>query len=180
MISTVGLGCGNDRGQEPTPSPNGGAEPIDGGESLTSEGIDGGPTKAIDTAPSIDIPDDLPWNDPRAMAIEVLNRCKGPDVVSVLAVSTKINRGHAITSVAGQPACASIFGSDSWRTKAVQAWTGDIKAVRVRYEEAWALFHELSDGDAAVVVLKREDERWRFHDLFNTPVKRFDVWGTPF
>lgn len=177
MISGVGLGCSHEGGQES--SPVGAEAHTDRGDSSTPDGSKVGPTQAVEAPPAIEIPDDLPWNDPRAMAIEALNRCKSSDVVSVLAVSTKVNRGHEITSTAGQSACASIFGNESWRTKAVQAWTGDVKAVRLRYEEAWALFQELPDGDAAVVVLKREDDRWRLHDLFNTPVKRFEVWGRP-
>lgn len=173
-VICIGYGCGHGQSQDP---PHSGDEALSADDAAPT-GPDSAPTEDAERVPPIVIPDDLPWTDPRAMAIETLNRCKASDVTAVLAVSTKVNRGHRIQAFEGRSACESIFGPESWRTKAVQTWTGDVKAVRVHHEDAWALFHDLGDGDSAVVILKLEGDRWRFHDLFNTPTKRFEMWGS--
>ena len=177
--------CSAGRGQEGRSGhePSQGSGSGDGGRSAAvGDGSAGDAQAARHDAgpPPIVVPDDLPWSDPRAMALEILNRCKGTDVRAVLAVSTKVNRTRRLADVGGRSACASIFGQDTWRTKAIEAWSGNVDAVRVSYEQAWAKFNDLGEDDVAVVVLKREGDRWRFDDIYNPTKERFENWGSPY
>ncbi len=155
-----------------------GKAPVDG----QLEAGQGTPEPQPDTPPPEEAPvvvEDLPWDDPRAIALEVLGRCKGSDPARLVSVATEVNRRHALDVKQGQSVCEAIFGRDSWRNTAVKAWDGEIRAVRVRGDTARAMFHDLGGGEVAVVSLSREEGRWRFDDIHSPDRTSYESWGEP-
>jgi hypothetical protein len=182
-VLTLAAGCGPGRGSTPA-TPGEGSVPSATPEPPPAAAVDAEAAPAPPVAQDRheaepEDPGPLPWADPAAMAAEVLTRCRGTDLRALVAISTEVNRGHAIAAAEGRPACEVVFGQGTWRSDAVRAWSGRVGPVRVSNDQAWAQFHELGDGAVAVVSLKREDERWRFDDLFNPPRTRFESWGEP-
>ncbi len=181
-LSALAVGCGPGRASAPA-TPEGGSVQVAATEPPPPADADAdAATPSAEPASQATAPEDpgpLPWTDPAAMAAEILTRCRGADPAAVVAVSTEVNRRHAIAAEQGRTACEVIFGQGTWRSDAVAAWSGRVGEVRVRHEEAWARFHELPDGSVAVVAMKQEGGRWRFDDLFNPPRARFESWGAP-
>lgn len=150
-----------------------------------SEGTMGtDPADAVDpgasTAGQVEVEvEDLSWEDPRAIALEALGRCKGSDGARLKSVATELNRRHELVVKQGQTVCEAIFGRDSWRNQAVVAWDGEVRAVRVRGDTARVMFHEMGDDEVAVVNLSREQGRWRFDDIHSPDRRTFETWGEP-
>lgn len=158
-------------------SPGERADPsAEGGEPSAAESAE--PVPSTDGESAVEI-EDLPWDDPRAIALEVLGRCKGSDGARLKSVATAYNRRHDVVVKQGQTVCEAIFGRDSWRNRAVEAWDGEARSVRVRGNEARVMFHELRDNEVAVVSLAREADQWRFDDINSPDRGSYETWGEP-
>jgi hypothetical protein len=177
----LALGCGHGRGSTPTAPAEGSVQTAIAEPRADAAGDADvrppPPPNRPETVPAD--PGPLPWTDPGAMATEILDRCRGTEPEAVLAIATEVNRGHVIERRDALSACETIFGQGTWRSVAVAAWDGRIGAVRVNHDEAWASFHDLGGGTVAVVSLRQEGGRWRFHDLYDPPRARFESWGLP-
>ncbi len=168
------LACNN--GQEPSPS----GTHVEAGSTPAEPPRDAAPAAQEAAPDEPEVIEDLSWDDPRAMALEILNRCKGTDRARLISVATTVNRSDQFELRPGQSVCETIFGADSWRSHAVSTWSGQIEAVRVARELAYALFHELEGGEVVVIRMRQEDGRWRFDDIISlTSRAHFDRWGGP-
>lgn len=173
-LSATLVGCSDSReGGQPDEAGIADAAPAP----IAEGGLDADAAPVEAAPPPIVRPDDLPWTDARSMAEEVLDRCRGQSPLALLAVATDRNHRHRPDLGEGATACAAIFGADSWRARAVAEWAGQLGASRQSYEEARVAFAEQPDDLLAVVVLRREQGQWRFHDIGRFSAEALEHFG---
>jgi hypothetical protein len=71
----------------------------------------------------------------------------------------------------------SFFAAEEWRAKAIAAWDGKVRAIRMKDDEARVSIGETDKKEVVVVSWVREKGQWYFKDMLSPAADAYAAWG---